>query len=106
MKSKKTTKVRSSELIRRLRAPYLLFPDDLAVILRLPETQARSAARLGLLGPVLTVQGEPCLLRDDLEGHMRLVMSQRLIKDRELVPESAPAGDETVCAQSRTEAVQ
>lgn len=75
-----------------LQAPYLVFAEDLAQVLRIPLDDARRALMLGHLGPMVTVQGRPCVLRADLEANLRLCSSQVRLEDRELVRVPQRAG--------------
>lgn len=77
---------------RVLQAPYLVFADDLAQLLRVPLERASTALRLGLLGPSVQVQGQPCILRADLEANLRLCSSQVREEDRELIRTPQGAG--------------
>ncbi len=78
------------EAAERAETPYILFPEDLAVRLRIPVDFARSAIRDGRLGPWLTVGGEPAVTRDSLKESFNGRMSRSVDEDRELLRE--PSG--------------
>ena len=78
----------------RAETPYILFPEDVAIRLRLSPEHALTAMRLGLLGPWFTVRGVPAVLRETLKEHLRLRMTQRRIEDKELLPGGASTLDE------------
>ena len=77
---------RAVEAAERAETPYILFPEDLALRLRLSVGYVRGAIRQGCLGPWLTIDGEPVVTRDSLKDHLRVLMSQRAGADRELLP--------------------
>jgi|GEM_PF-2776706 len=47
---------------------------------------ATKAICLGCFGPWCLLHGKPVLLREDLQGHLRLRMAERLNEHKELVP--------------------
>jgi hypothetical protein len=71
----------------RAETPYLLFPDDLGIRLRIDAEVARHAVLGGHLGPWLLVGGEPVVMRDSFERHLRRRTVQLRAADRELLPE-------------------
>lgn len=73
------------DAVLRAETPAILFPEDVAVQLRLQPTQARTAMRLGLLGPWFLVNGEPAVLRENLKEHLRLRTIQDRESDREIL---------------------
>ena len=81
---------RVAQAVELAELPYILFPGDLALHLRLDPDEARAAIRQGLLGPWLLVHGEPVVLRDHLKEHLRLRMVQRRDADREVFPSGRP----------------
>lgn len=77
---------RAVEAAERAETPFILFPEDLALRLRLSVGYVRDAIRDGWLGPWLTIEGEPVVTRDSLKEHLKIRMSQRSDADRELLP--------------------
>ena len=75
----------TTALLRQLRVPYLLFADDLSRLLRISQERVQQALRLGLIGPAFSIDGEPCILRADMEGNLRLCSGQVHFEDRELI---------------------
>lgn len=50
--------------LARAALPEVLFPDDLAVVLRLASAESEEQVRKGMFGPWFTVAGVPAVLRD------------------------------------------
>lgn len=73
--------------LRRSDAPYVVFDDDAAHLLRLGLAEARDAIESGRLGPWFLVQGRPAVLRETLRKHLGLVISQRGEIHKELLPD-------------------
>ena len=71
--------------LRRLQAPYLLFPSDLEEILGVDVGAVEPLLLAGCCWLPILVAGEPCVMRRDFEGQVRLLASQRNLADRELL---------------------
>ena len=69
--------------VRRSETPEILFPDDLALHLRLDAETVRMAMIAGSFGPWFAVNGEPAVQRQSFRTHLRLRMAQRRLADRE-----------------------
>jgi hypothetical protein len=67
---------RAAHAAERAEAPFVFFPDDLAVRFRLEPDEAIEAVRRGVFGPWFSVGGVPAVLRDSLREHLKLRMAQ------------------------------
>jgi hypothetical protein len=74
------------EAATRAETPHILFAADLSLRLQVPEVQVRQAMLADLLGPWMTIDGEPAITRDAFVEHLRLRMGQTRREDRELLP--------------------
>jgi hypothetical protein len=77
------------EPVQRALLPALLFEDDLARTLRLPEAVVASAAPSGYFGPTLLVAGRLAVLRRDFLETMTLRAASRDLALKEVLPCSA-----------------
>lgn len=76
---------RAVRALQRAETPYILYPDDIALVFRLGLDEAREAIQDGLLGPWFSVRGDPAVLRETLRQHLGILITQRGVADRELL---------------------
>ena len=91
---------RNREHLRRAVWPEVVFPEDLALVLRISESESERSLRAGQLGPFLEVRGRPAALRRDLLESLSRRAGAGPV-DREVLGGEKLAGDRARALEDR-----